>query len=264
MYEYVLVPFDGTPELRAALTPAADLAWRCGAKVVVVSTTEASDESSRHLLKSEAIAQSGADIDFWVDLEQPIGDALVAAALHRPNSVICAASRHRMGGLRRRGPVVPIPSQVFTKTAVPIVAIGPETDVSRGLPLTEVIVVHDGSPGSTPALDLAIAWGTRMKVTVNLVGLVGSHASDDERNWLIERLEAKLAEIGEVAPSAALEVVESDDAIDTLTAMLIEHRDAVLALDRRDNARPGDPLGPLAAGLLARAPRALVFPGPPA
>ena len=44
MYQHVIVPFDGGLEARAALAPASDLAWRCGAKVVVVSTTAIDDE----------------------------------------------------------------------------------------------------------------------------------------------------------------------------------------------------------------------------
>ena len=67
MYQHVIVPFDGTLEARAVLAPAADLAWRCGAKVVIVSTTAIDDDVVQDLLKSQAIAKSGADIDFWVD-----------------------------------------------------------------------------------------------------------------------------------------------------------------------------------------------------
>ena len=161
MFDHVLVPFDGGPELRALFAPAADLAWRCNAKMVIVSTTAATDEESRLLLKSLAISQSGADVEFWVDLDHEIGDALVAAASHRPNSLICVASRHKQTGLvKRRNAIIPIPHQVFTESDAPIMALGPETRVATGLPMTEVVIVHDGSDRCAGTLATAVGWAT--------------------------------------------------------------------------------------------------------
>ena len=69
VYENVIVAFDGSGQGRAALAPAGDLAWRCGAKIVIVNNTDASDRASREALKTRAMSLSGADVDFWVDLD---------------------------------------------------------------------------------------------------------------------------------------------------------------------------------------------------
>ena len=95
MYQHVIVPFDGTIESRAALAPAADLAWRCGAKVVVVTTTAIEDDAANYVIKSHAIAKSGADVNFWVDPNVEPADALLEATRFRSDPLICLASRYR-------------------------------------------------------------------------------------------------------------------------------------------------------------------------
>jgi hypothetical protein len=264
MFDYVLVPFDGGPELRAAFAPAADLAWRCGAKVVVVSTTAATDEESRLLVKSLAITQSGADVDFWVDLDRTIGDALVEAAVHRPNSLICVASRHKQTGLvRRRNAVIPIPRQVFTETSVPIMALGPETDVSAGLPMTEVVMIHDGSDRCAGTLAIAGDWARGLRLAVRLVSFLSPNALEDERNWLVERMEAVLAELAPTVPTASLEIVESRDHVETMEAFLTEHRESFFVVGPdAEGSQTADP-GSFAAGLLRVTPQALLFPARP-
>ena len=91
VYENVIVPFDGTQPGRAALAPAADLAWRCGARIVIVNNTEVSDTASRSALKTRAMSMSGSDVDFWVDVHHDLGEALVEASKFRSNPMICIA-----------------------------------------------------------------------------------------------------------------------------------------------------------------------------
>ena len=260
MFDYVLVPSDGGPELRAALTPASDLAWRCGAKLVVISTTPATDEASRLMLKSEAIAQSGSDIDFWVDLDHEIGKALVLAASFRPNSIICTAARYKQGGLMRRRTVVEIPRSVFTETPTPILAIGPDADVSRGLPMGEVVMVHDGSAQCETTLAIAAEWAVRLKLELVIVGLLAPTASTDERDWLVPRLEAALADVTGRVPVASLEIVESRDPVETMVAFLTEHRESIFVVGPdKDGSATATP-GSFGAALLRTAPQALLFP----
>ena len=150
MYHHVIVPFDGTLEARAALAPAADLAWRCGAKVVIVTTIAIDDEVAHFVLKSQAIAKSGADVDFWVDCARRArrcragGDPVPVRAHHlhglplpRPAGC-CGRSR------RRR----PLPEAVLRHSSVPVLIIGPETDLSSGLPLAELVMPIDDSAES--------------------------------------------------------------------------------------------------------------------
>ena len=94
VYQNVIVPNDGTLEGRSALAPAADLAWRCGARVVNVSNTEVSDKSSKAAVKGHAMAQSAADVEFWVDLENDLADRR-ARGRHVPERTRSSASRRR-------------------------------------------------------------------------------------------------------------------------------------------------------------------------
>ena len=64
--------------------PANDLAWRCDARMVVVSNTDAGDQSSKAAVKLQAIAKSGADVEFWIDLEHPLAEAALKAVAYRP------------------------------------------------------------------------------------------------------------------------------------------------------------------------------------
>jgi hypothetical protein len=265
MYDNVIVPFDGGLELRAALAPAADLAWRCDARVVVVNTTAAADEQSRLVLKSQAISMSGADVDFWVDLDSELGDALVAAAAHRRNPILCVASRYRSTGfLGRKRSVVPAPPQVFTDTPVPVLAVGPETEVSRGLNVTEVVVLDDGAATAAAARQLAVQWAIRLKVALHVVGVVAPSADGPASpvGRTVEDHQRAFAEVATAVPQASLEIVEASDPAAAFCALLDGRPDAVGFLATRGDEIDGRPLGPVAAAVLARSPRALVFAKP--
>lgn len=259
MYDSVIVPFDSSLELRAALAPAADLAWRCRAKIVVVNTTPAADEASRLVLKSQAISMSGADVDFWVDLDVDLGDALVEAARHRPNPIVCVASRYRKAGLLvRRRTVTPPPPQVFTDIDAPVLVIGPEADVSRGLNMVEVLVLDDGSPSADAALALAARWAHGLRVDVHVVAVVGGTDHDT-----VARVQQRFDRLSAAAPGATLQVLASDHPAPTMVAVARRRPDAVVVVGRGQPAA-GSPLGAIAAELVATSPRFVVVadPGP--
>ena len=258
MYDNVIVPFDGGLELRAALAPAADLAWRCDAKLVVVTTSATSDEESRLVLKTQAIAKSGADIDFWVDLDHEIGPALALAASHRPRSLICVASRYRaVGVVRRRQVPTPLPTEVFTDAPVPVLTIGPEADVSRGLQLAEVVVALDGSPTSAALLPLAVEWGSRLRVAVRLVGLV---RIDGDAEGLLVELAQVVDDMSSRVPEVSLEVLRTGVPAESLLDVLERRSDSVAMIATSGGGGGGGEraeqvIGPLATAVVARSSR---------
>jgi nucleotide-binding universal stress UspA family protein len=258
MYDNVIVAFDGGLEMRAALAPAADLAWRCDAKLVVVNTTAASDQASRLVLKTQAISMSGADIDFWVDVDHEIGPALALAASHRGRSVICVASRYRaVGVVRRRQVATPLPPEVFADAPAPVLTIGPEADISRGLQMTELVVALDGSPTAAAVLPLAAEWGARLRVGVRLVGLV---REDGDADGLAAELEQVLADLSARVPEASLEVLRTDDAAGSLLGVLARRPDTVAMLATSGSGdRAEDVIGPLAVALVRRSARPVLL-----
>ncbi|MEJ5255549.1 MAG: universal stress protein [Acidimicrobiales bacterium] len=266
MYQNVIVPFDGSLPARAVLAPAADLAWRCGARVVIVNITEASDRASKAALKSKAMSMSGSDVDFWVDLQNDLATALIEAAKHRADPIIAIPIRTKPTGLLRRQTLGAMPAKVLIHSPVPVLVIGPSTDVSRGLPMTEIVVALDGSPQSEHVLPLAVQWARELKLALILVGVVregtgGVEAHTAELRYLQERAEAIRPEV----PSATFELIEAADPAAGLCGFLADHDDAVIAMSThgRSGVDP-HPLGSVAQGVLLGSPRAMLFVRPPA
>jgi nucleotide-binding universal stress UspA family protein len=261
VYENVIVPFDGSLPARAALAPAADLAWRCGARIVIVNNTEASDQKSRKALKSRAMSMSGADVDFWVDAGTSIGHAVVEAARYRDRAVICLPVRRKSGGLRRRPTLSAVAAEVLVESPVPVLVIGPEADVSRGLPLSELVVALDGSSESEQVLPLAVDWAQDLKLRLMLAGVVSDDAGGPDSHTA-ERayLQGHVERVSDRVRDATAELIEAVDPATGLYAELERREDAVIAMSTHGRSGvDGRPLGSVSLGVLLRSPRAVLF-----
>jgi nucleotide-binding universal stress UspA family protein len=264
MFQNVIVPFDGSLPARAALAPAADLAWRCGGRVVIVNNTEANDTASRDALKSRAMSMSGADVDFWVDVGGSVGHALVEAARFRDDAIICIPVRSKTGGLRRKPVVSAVAAEVLRESPVPVLVIGPETDVSRGLTMGEVVVALDGSAASEMVLPTAVAFARGLKSRVSLVGVVREGAGGQaghaaETSYLRAHFEALSRE----GLHAEFELVEAVDPATGLLGRLARQDDAIIAMSTHGRSGVDNkPLGSVAQGVLLRSPRPMLFVRP--
>lgn len=262
MYSNVIVAYDGSLDGRVVLAPAADLAWRTDARLVMVSNTEASEKASRGALKSVAQQRSGADIDFWVDTSSSVGRALLDAAKHREAPIICLSAHGKTGGLLRRASLPAVAEEVLSSAECPVLVIGPKTDVSRGLPMTEIALALDGSPNAEEMLPLAVAWARTMRLRLILVGVVPDHGGgthESEQQYLDSHVARVVAEVPEVRS----ELVRAPDPATGLVRFLEEHEDAVLAMSShgRSGAKRG-PLGAVAADVVSRSPRAILLARP--
>lgn len=262
LYQNVIVPFDGTLPARTALAPAADLAWRTGGRVVIVNNTDASDEASRDALKSRAMSMSGADVDFWVDTEHSAGRALVEAARHRADPIVCIAVRTRTRGLRRKPVLDAIAAEVLRDAPCPVLLIGPNTDVSRGLAVAEIVVSLDGSEASEAVLPVAVAWARELKLRMTIVGVVreGAGAHGPESAYL----DAHVGHVVDDVPDATFELVEAVDPATGLVRCVSRRRDAVLAMSTHGRSG-GDasPVGGVAQAVMLQSPRPMLFVRPP-
>jgi nucleotide-binding universal stress UspA family protein len=265
MYQNVIVPFDGSLPARAALAPAADLAWRCGGRVVIVNNTEASDAASRDALKSRAMSMSGADVDFWVDVGGSVGHALVEAARFRDDPIICIPVRSKTGGLRRKPVVSAVAAEVLRESPVPVLVIGPETDVSRGLTMGEVVVALDGSAASEMALPTAVELAGGLKARVTLVGVVregaGGEAGHEAEAAYLRGHRERMASEGGL--DAGYELIEAVDPATGLIDRLARDDDAIVVMSTHGRSGVDDkPLGGVAQGVLLRSPRPMLFVRP--
>jgi nucleotide-binding universal stress UspA family protein len=260
MYRHVIVPFDGILEHRAVLAPGADLAWRCGAKVVIVATNDSTDPDIEAILKAQAMQRSGTDADFWVDLGIDIDGALLGAAAHRDDPVICITQRHRRPGLLKRRPsLTPVPARVLREAPCPVVFVGPEADVSRGLPFSTLYVPVEPEVGGEVAATLAAAWALTFRVAVHLVASVAPDAGPDVRASALDQARALLARVQAVTPEVRLDVIETERPAAALAAIAGDDPDGVVMLGGTGGDHH-DALGPYAAEVVATSRRAVVFP----
>lgn len=261
VYDNVIVPFDGALSGRVALAPAADLAWRCGARVVIVNNTEVSSAEAQVALKSRAMSMSGADVDFWVDASHDLGGALLEAARFRTRPIICMALRGKQT-LRKRFALPPMAEKVFAAAAVPVMVIGPNCDTSRGLPMLEIVASLDGSVASERILPLASRWARTLKLGLRIVGVVAakhdsSHAS--ETTYLQGHVDVLRTEV----PDTDFELIEASNAADGLVGYLRRHEDAVLCMSTHGRSKGRGVLGNVATSVIGASPRAVVLARPP-
>ncbi len=261
VYENVIVPFDGSLDGRVVLAPANDLAWRCDARMVVVSNTDAGDRSSKAAVKLQAIAKSGADVEFWIDLEHPLAEAALKAVAYRSDSMLCVATPRPTGALRRRRRSIGhLVGDVVARASVPVMVIGPQADIGRGLAMTELVVVLDCTPSADALLAFAVQWckALKLRMIVTASPAPGTNfAPPDLQHYLDQRVEAITAPGGvstELLPG-------SPEAEAEAVVELLNERDSSVALISANHGKPGG-LGTFASKLALSAPRpVLVCPG---
>jgi nucleotide-binding universal stress UspA family protein len=260
VYENVIVPFDGTQPGRAALAPAADLAWRCGARIVIVNNTEVSDTASRAALKTRAMSMSGADVDFWVDVNRSLGDAIVEATRFRTKPLVCIAMKAKPG-IRKRFALTPLAEDVLGSVDVPVLVVGPNADTSRGLPMVEVVASLDGSPASEQILRLAADWARSMKLRLVLVGVV-SDTAPGPHTGEIAYLKAHAAALTSRIPDTSYELISAPDPVSGLVDFMEVHDDALLCMSTHGRTGGRSLIGNVALGVLGRSPAAVLLAKP--
>ncbi len=261
MYDNLIVPYDGSSAGRSVLGPAKDLAWRCGARTVIVSNSDASEKASRRALKRKAKSLSGTDTDFWIDHDRSLADAVLAAVEHRSNPLVCLSVRPRGSIVARRVMLDFAAARILVLSEVPVMVVGPEADVTMGLPMTELVVSLDGSPESEEVLALAGRWARELRMALIVLGVSRTPAdrSRSERRYLEDRL--ALLPSGIVSSRAHL--IEGDDPGSSICGFLQEHPGALMMMST--HGRSGvddDPLGSVAQSVMLHASRPVVFQRP--
>jgi nucleotide-binding universal stress UspA family protein len=263
VYENVIVAFDGSGQGRAALAPGGDLAWRCGAKIVIVNNTDASDRASREALKTRAMSLSGADVDFWVDLDHTLGRALVEAAKFRPNPIVCISVKGKPGGLLKgkRFTLPPLGEEVIRDSPVPVLIIGQETDTSRGLPLTEIVVSTDGSPAAEEVFAIGADMARDLKLIFTLVGVV--HESSGDTTGELKYLEEKAESLRGRVPEVRHELIKAPDPATGLIEFMEHREDAILAMSTHGRSGVNrSALGSVALKVVGQCKRAVLVRRP--
>jgi hypothetical protein len=256
VYENVIVPNDGSIEGRVVFAPAADLAWRCNARVVNVANTDVSDKASQATVKRYAMSKTESDVEYWVDLKRSLANATLIAASYRPGCIMCVASPAGSSKIlgRRRSGVSALTAELVRRAEVPVVVIGPATETGQGLPMSELIVVLDGTPQADDVLGPAMEWATDFKLKLVLTA-VARHGKSSDHSAMQEYLDARVGSLS--APGGVgVELVPGEAGIPELAALLVGHESAVVMLA---TGPAGTPLDDQAEELIKLSPRAVVL-----
>lgn len=210
MYDHVVVPLDGSLLSERALLPAAGLARRFGATIMlvaVVSTNGAVGEAERYLHETaNGIDEAMGDLRILVGVDPALEIGQVVADY--PGSFVCMGS-HGRGGIRE-ALLGSVADDVIRAASVPLVLVGPH---ARRSPLTfeNLVVCLDGSSSSESVLSPAASWATALGMRLWLVNVVEPDAAQEvaseatrlgDRNRSHESLESNYVE----ARAAGLDV----------------------------------------------------------
>jgi len=173
---------------------------------------------------------SGADVDFWVDLDHSLGSALIEAAKFRPNPIVCISVKGKPSGLLKgkRFALPPLGEEVIKDSPVPVLVIGQETDTSRGLPLTEIVVSTDGSPAAEEVFTIGADMARDLKLIFTLVGVVhdSTAANEAEQKYLADKAESLKGRVPEVRHH----LIKAADPAAGLIGFMETRQDAILAM----------------------------------
>ncbi len=272
MYDFVIVPYDNTDATRIGHAPAADLAWRCKAKLVMVATSPVTDRSSQRTLKGQAMALSGdGDVDFWVDTEAAsLGEAVAAAGRHRANSCICILAKPT--GFLKKG-LDPLAEDVLSGTTVPTVVLGPKLDLTARLPVGRIIACLDGTPQAEKIMPVVAKWAVQLRLNASIVGVVGPGGVGPEGltiDYLKEHafalqahIDAELADIPFGLPTVQAELLEAGNPAQGIVGVATDEYESIVAMCMHSNsARPKGIMGDVAMEVLKECPQpVLLIPG---
>ena len=117
--------------------------------------------------------------------------------------------------------------ELVARGTQPIVVIGPRVSTAQGLPMTEVLLVLDGTPESDALLDVAAAWAStfRLGMTLTMVPAPGVEMARPE----IQQYLDLRAELADTATGVGVELVGDDGGIDGLVSLL-EDRDSTAVM----------------------------------
>jgi nucleotide-binding universal stress UspA family protein len=211
----IVVPLDGSADSERALRPAAEVAARSGAHVVVMTARYGGVVTEpRHYLRAAADA-AGIDGAEPVVVDDRLAASAVASVVETvPDPVVCLAS-HARGGL---GEAVfgSVAEETLRLAGTPTLLVGPEAHEDR--PLEELVMCVDGSSVGAAIAPVVSAWAVTMRLPVIVLGVAGERthggsAGDDVSLPALRRVVDQLAEQGVRAECRLLRAGAPADAI---------------------------------------------------
>jgi len=239
LYDHIIVPFDGTARSRDAVNAAADLTARLAARLLVLSSGDVGHAGELAALKQRAMEMSDERVDFWVDAQRRVADAVAASVQHRPTSLVAMCTHARTGV--DKALFGSVAEKVLRATDVPVLLFGPQWTAVDNFTVTEVVAAVDLSPLSDEVLPLAATWAQGLGVPCTLVHVPGRgrrhrHDEHDDRDALLERLGAASADLRPYVGPVGVEVLEAGDPASRLVERAVASPGAVVVMATHNRA----------------------------
>ncbi len=174
MPKTIVVPLDGSEAAERALGPAARLAARFPAEVVVMTAQWGGVVVDPHAYLEEAARRAGLTQVETQVVPDTFPQTAIARLVHDvPDPVVCMSTHGRTGlGHAFLGNVA---EEVIQRVETPLVLVGP-TVVEGELPLANLVVCVEGSRVSREILPVAEEWARALDLAVWLVQVIDPDA----------------------------------------------------------------------------------------
>lgn len=258
MTKTILVPLDGSEFAATALAPAAALAKRLDARVVLMTSRLGgiTEEPERSL--SDLAANAGiTNFDTMVVTDREAREGIVRLAGELEDPLVCMTTHGRSGlGVAFLGSVA---SDVVRALSTPLLLIGPAVKASVATRFDSVVVSSDGSAAADAIVPVIAPWIDRLALTPWFVQVVDPEA---RRRWqpgadVFEEssVHEMATKLGRNNQAANWEVLHDDDAAKSIVHFATAQNISLIALGT--HGRSGiteSALGRVAASVVRHAP----------
>lgn len=177
----VVVPLDGSPEATRALVPAATLAERFDARVLLLSThwEEGMGAAAEHLDRHARALRVPADTEVVHDRGAAEAVGMWACS---PGAVVCMSTHGRSG--LNQAVLGGVAEEVTRAAHRPVLLVGPSVDLDVSLDSGPLLVGVDGSVLAEASAPVAAAWADRLGTELVLVEVLpaGPPAESEPRD----------------------------------------------------------------------------------
>ncbi|MFI5053815.1 MAG: universal stress protein [Acidimicrobiia bacterium] len=220
----IVVPLDGSRFAERALAPAAEVARRSGARVVVLSARYGGVVvEPRHYLEEAARAAGIVDPVLVVIDDRLAASAIVSVVAEIPDPVVCMTTHARQAvGQALFGSVA---EETLRRVDAPALLVGPSM-LEGPVSFEEIVVCVDGSVAATAIVPVAAAWARDLKLDITVVGVVEPGPESE----LAASVEAVARDLEAGSPRVRRQILHAAHAADGVVEFVRERPRAFVAL----------------------------------
>jgi len=202
----VIVPLDGSPFAERGLVPAAALASRVGAELVVFTSSDNGPTMEPETYLSEAIVRAGAPDATSIASDDPVVHGLEYVIRGADRPVICMSTHGRSGV--RQLLLGSVAEAITRELRVPMLLVGPATDLDLAQRFDTAVVCTDGSDVSDAIVPVIAEWRRGLSL----------------QTWVVQVLDPDVRR----ALDESGEIVTEENAVRSIAGLLMEQDGATV------------------------------------